>query len=299
MRRDRRPFVMLHDGYPEHPKVLGLSDKAFRAHVSLLCWARRQNTDGHIPESVLKAFTTAKVLRELVTNRLLDQKETGTFLHDYLEHQPSSTERSQLSEDRESAGRRGAHTRHHLRKGVYQPDCAFCLEEGKPPSKSPSNPLASASDFRSKPLAEVEVEKELTTTGGSAPVRTAHANDMHHPPRGASGPNSTAAFRLVDDTLRGQKLTSITRTALAVEVTRLWPEAEPDEIRAALLRWNSRTNIGASLLPGLLDDMRKESRGATSRAAHTAPALAPSDAFVANFLSTPAQPELRALPGGA
>ena len=46
MPADRRTYITVHDGMPEHPKVDALSDKAFRALVGLWCWCSRNLTDG-------------------------------------------------------------------------------------------------------------------------------------------------------------------------------------------------------------------------------------------------------------
>jgi hypothetical protein len=39
-------WVRLDDSFPEHPKVIALTDAAFRAHVRGLCYAGRFLTDG-------------------------------------------------------------------------------------------------------------------------------------------------------------------------------------------------------------------------------------------------------------
>lgn len=43
------PYVNLDDNYPEHPKVDGLSDAAFRLHTSAICYCAKQTTDGKVP----------------------------------------------------------------------------------------------------------------------------------------------------------------------------------------------------------------------------------------------------------
>ena len=41
-------WVVLDDKMPEHPKNVGLSDGAFRLHVSAICYCNRHLTDGII-----------------------------------------------------------------------------------------------------------------------------------------------------------------------------------------------------------------------------------------------------------
>ena len=45
------PYLNVDDGMDEHPKVEGLSDAAFRMHVSGMLYAARRGTDGLIPRA--------------------------------------------------------------------------------------------------------------------------------------------------------------------------------------------------------------------------------------------------------
>jgi hypothetical protein len=93
---------------PEHPKVEGLSDAAFRLLVTSWCWSSRQLTDGRIPATSWAKRGTAKARRELVAAGLAEVGDDGTVqLHDYLEHQRSAAEVAALREKRREAGRRG------------------------------------------------------------------------------------------------------------------------------------------------------------------------------------------------
>src|SRR5689334_16063377 len=86
--RDPRTYITLHDGMPEHHKVEALSDKAFRCLVDLWCWCSRNESDGHVPESVWLKRTNAKARTELLVD-LVDPCDGGVVMHDYLEHQRS------------------------------------------------------------------------------------------------------------------------------------------------------------------------------------------------------------------
>lgn len=116
--------------------------------------------------------------------------------------------------------------------------------------------------------------------------------------RGISGPAASRAYRLVDDTI-GRDVTSATRTGLAIEVAALLAEVDDATIVTALQRWNARTGIGPRMLPGLVDDIRKEARGATTQPA----TMHPTDANVALLLGAGPTPDpdpipLRAIAGG-
>jgi hypothetical protein len=127
--KDTRPFIALTDEYPEHPKVIGLSDAAFRAHVELMCWSNRARQDGRIPPGMIRRYGQ-DVIQELMDSGLIDDPGDGLELHDYLKHNPSKTEIEQrIAEKRERAsvgGKKSAHTQWHVKRGVVDPDCQFC-----------------------------------------------------------------------------------------------------------------------------------------------------------------------------
>lgn len=83
-------WVKLDDGFPDHPKVVALSDRAFRAHVTALCYCARYLTDGDVPTGVAKRIATAKVKAELTAAGLWTETPGGLYrLHDYLDWNPS------------------------------------------------------------------------------------------------------------------------------------------------------------------------------------------------------------------
>lgn len=92
------PWVRLDDGFSDHPKVVGLSDSAFRTHVSALCYCNRHLTDGHVP-----AVIGNSCVDELVDAGLWSMNGSGYVIHDYLEFQPS---RASVLEERAKAAER-------------------------------------------------------------------------------------------------------------------------------------------------------------------------------------------------
>jgi hypothetical protein len=87
------PWVRLDDRFPSHRKVALLSDRAFRLHVSAICWCAENLTDGHISDRELPLVahirsikTTAKQLQEA---GLWDRTDDGWMVHDYLDYNPS------------------------------------------------------------------------------------------------------------------------------------------------------------------------------------------------------------------
>jgi len=82
-------WIKLHDNAPRHPKVAGLSDRAFRAWVDGLCYASEFLTDGVLPPAFISTLST-RVLGELIESGLWGVPENGRVtIHHYLEHQSS------------------------------------------------------------------------------------------------------------------------------------------------------------------------------------------------------------------
>lgn len=102
------PWVRFDDQFSIHRKVSGLSDAAFRLHVSAIFWCARNLTDGAVPEEDLddvcaRVRTPGRFVAELVRRGLwhepkdicespdcaADGTADGWVIHDYLEFQPS------------------------------------------------------------------------------------------------------------------------------------------------------------------------------------------------------------------
>lgn len=86
-------WVRLDDNFPDHPKVLGLSDAAFRVEVAGICYAGRYLTDGWVP-----APGTKRLADELVKAGLWLPDGSGFQLHDFLDYQESRAEAQARSE---------------------------------------------------------------------------------------------------------------------------------------------------------------------------------------------------------
>jgi hypothetical protein len=87
------PWVKLDDRFPSHRKVALLSDRAFRLHVSAICWCAENLTDGRISDRELALVAhirgikaTAKQLEEA---GVWDRVDDGWVIHDYLDYNPS------------------------------------------------------------------------------------------------------------------------------------------------------------------------------------------------------------------
>jgi len=106
-----RRFLRLDVLFATHPKVVELSDRAFRAYVSGLCYSAQHLTDGAIPATTVRLLSTRRTASELIDAGLWDQNGSGVVVHDFLDWQESRAEVEELSSKRADAGRRGGRGR--------------------------------------------------------------------------------------------------------------------------------------------------------------------------------------------
>jgi hypothetical protein len=78
-------WVRIHDGAMTHPKVIGLSDKAFRLWIWGLSYSQQHLTNGLIPRVAIPA-RVARATADLLAARLWDDTPAGGYqVHDYLD----------------------------------------------------------------------------------------------------------------------------------------------------------------------------------------------------------------------
>lgn len=100
-------WVRIHDGALTHPKLVGLSDKAFRLWVWGLCYCQMHLTNGVIPAAAVpRPMQTAEML---IVAKLWDARAEGGFhVHDYLDWNDS---RELVTKKRTEAKERMANAR--------------------------------------------------------------------------------------------------------------------------------------------------------------------------------------------
>ncbi|HEY9370413.1 MAG TPA: hypothetical protein VIU94_18590 [Streptomyces sp.] len=104
------PWVRLDDRFPSHRKVALLSDRAFRLHVSAICWCAENLTDGHIRERELPFVAHVRSLKataqQLEDAGVWDRVDDGWAIHDYLNYNPSREQ--VIAERKKNAARQDA-----------------------------------------------------------------------------------------------------------------------------------------------------------------------------------------------
>lgn len=92
-------WVKLTDGFPEDPRIEHLSDRAFRFHVTALCYCARNLTDGYLTPkaatltALVAGYKKPDVLvDELVTAGLWTKNGEGWWIPKFLDYNQSAEE---------------------------------------------------------------------------------------------------------------------------------------------------------------------------------------------------------------
>lgn len=130
--KDQREWIKVTTEFPRHPKTVTLSDAAFRALITLWCYAMEYKTDGFLPKNFTKSVAKPRVIGELKSAGFLQENDnkTGFDLHDYTKHQQTSEEVKKTIEKKRKAksraGMASAHSRWHEPRNQYVADCELC-----------------------------------------------------------------------------------------------------------------------------------------------------------------------------
>lgn len=144
MAKDDRLYAKFTLDFPDHAKILPLSDAAFRCLVEATLYSRKHLTDGLLARRYALARWSLEVLRELCDNDpekpSLIECEEGWRIHDFADIQDTRAEVEARRERNRKAGQQGG------------------LAKAKRGAKR------LASDSLSENVAETETETETLTT---------------------------------------------------------------------------------------------------------------------------------------
>lgn len=109
-------FARLALDYADHPKVVSLSDAAFRAHVEMILYARRYETDGRIPKRLAETRWGTDSVSELLGNdpdapSLVEQPSGDYLLYGYADMQETKEEITARRQVNAQNGRKGGRPR--------------------------------------------------------------------------------------------------------------------------------------------------------------------------------------------
>lgn len=136
-------WVRLDDNFADHPKIIALSDSAFRLFITGLCYSNRQLTDGIIPYRMVQAWVGENPMKpsdELEDQDLWARVESGFLILSYAEYQPT---RDQVEKKREQVKERLNRYRETQKKRVsnaYQVRSGNANETPPPTQPNPTQP---------------------------------------------------------------------------------------------------------------------------------------------------------------
>ncbi len=185
-------WVRFDDRTPSHPKVVTLSDAAFRLWVTATCHASEHLTDGALAAKVVPMLprvpSGAKfkaLVSELEEAGLWHRTDSGWEIHDYLQWNPSGEQVRAKREARAKAGANGGKasgqqrrsktevTNEAIASGLVEP--RFDIGEAKP------NPVP----------VPVPVVTDVTTTPDPQGAAVAAATESGRIPKPSASPLST------------------------------------------------------------------------------------------------------------
>ncbi|MEU1433989.1 hypothetical protein ABZ438_07810 [Streptomyces sp. NPDC005786] len=181
--KDKRTYVKVHDGLPDHPKIIDAGGEAGWLYVCGLAYASRQLTDGILPRRLVLRLTDGSnpeaSASALVRVGLWHEGEHDCpacpiagpdvyVIHDYLEHQRSSAEVADLRAKRAAAGQRGGKRSGESRRASSE------AEANREASAS-----AKAKQAGSKTEPETETETEVKEKTSRTPAESADAPPRH------------------------------------------------------------------------------------------------------------------------
>ncbi len=180
-------WVRLDDGFPDHPKFIGIGDAALALWVRALAHCNRYLTDGLVVPKALARLSLAKkpsaVADELVAAKLWTVTDDGYLFHDYADYQHTKAQTTERRMSKQEAGRAGGQRSGEARRAkqneaeCFAPACVL-VEPKRTPVPIPSRPdpdqiphgVASAVAPQGRKSGKVRREPEAEPSGYAAVV---------------------------------------------------------------------------------------------------------------------------------
>ena len=166
-------WIKIDDTFPNHPKVIGLTDKAFRTHITGLCYCGTYLTDGFMPMTAVAKWVDndMEVVVSLVNAGLWrdDVSNNGFHIHDYLTHQ---TSKQQVADKRDALRER--QKRFRINKKSVSTDEIYNWEDL---GNGVSNPKVTTTEYRTQNTEDIIQNTELSTSYGAKMPRVNSAKD--------------------------------------------------------------------------------------------------------------------------
>ncbi len=119
-------WIRIDDKLPTNPKVMELSNRAFRAYITALCHCGQHLTDGIVSRTAAKRLAIApRTQNELLEARLITPQTNGSGgfeIHDYLVYNPSADEvKEKQGKGRERVRKHRATSRNAVSNALQEP----------------------------------------------------------------------------------------------------------------------------------------------------------------------------------
>jgi hypothetical protein len=101
-------WLRVDDKFAQHPKVLALTDREFRAHVATLCYCAEYRTDGIVPTSAFRQLgVTSRMAGRFVEVGVWDEEDGVFCVHNFRKFNPvdpTSPDRKKRWKERQRNG---------------------------------------------------------------------------------------------------------------------------------------------------------------------------------------------------
>ena len=249
MPKDNRLYGRFVLDFADHPKIMPLSDAAFRCLVEATLWSRKHMTDGFLSKRLAIAKWSLDVLLELASNDpekpSLVEAEEGWYIRDFAEHQSTKAEIEALRETRKTAGRRGG----LVKSGSSSDGSSNCLASAEAKPKPPVSVYVSDSVVVEPSFKEKGTTFSVELNGDTVAV----TNDVRAVVQ-ASVPPAVLRARRTRDGLLGQAQLLFNDGATI------------DQLAATLQTWAQRTDVYPGHLPHIYAELARVG-GTTTRTA--------------------------------
>lgn len=153
-------------GFAEHPKIIGLSNEAFRAYVESVLYSRQHLTDGFIDARVVAAKRWLTAVDELTSNDPVNPSwkavEGGYEIHGFAEKQTTSDDIEAMREQKRAAGKRSAEARKQQKINTISTELQQSVEH---------NVNTTSTEAQPETETETETYKSLSVTKGLTGMR--------------------------------------------------------------------------------------------------------------------------------
>lgn len=290
MAKRAEKFARLSLDYADHPKIAGLSDAAFRAHVEMILYSRKYLTDGVIAKQIAKRLLP-HVLDELLSNddeapSLVALDNGDYLLHGFCDMQETKAEVEAKRLVRAAAGRKGGLAKKQNAK-----------QNAKQSAKQSAKQTPSKSGSKNVAEKEKEKEKEINnhvgdSASGSADLRLITAEVVENSEAAGVREDVEALLGELESLIEANGNRAPKRNKQARDAMRLLLDRDgyTQEQVSFIIRWSQASNFWqANILSAaklrekfgqLVAQARRDSRRKPTRAEETAWAVSPENTFV-------------------